>query len=296
MTILSILVPHYNDPRGFELSLRSIEAQTWTGSREIIVCDDGSKPAQLDRLEAICASTTERVRLLKNDQNRGRPFTRNVLLDAADGKYTAWLDSGDEWYPDKIQQQMSGLYRARYRDFDKIAWCTCHYDWQWAGAKKRLRKQDVEGDQIGNMFFGSLGAYLWGIMGTTASFKAVGYFDLNLPRLQDLDFFLRFLSKGGMLVLPPTPEPLVVYHKSDIGKDGTQVLNCFKYVLDKHAPLLMTRSRRFRRNRRFHIYMHAARFTNNNDDPLRTALYLGRSALYNPIAFTRHMVKNRGQL
>lgn len=296
MTTLSILLPHYNDPKGFELSLRSIEAQTWKGSREIVVCDDGSRPKELADLERICSSTRETVKLLRNEKNRGRPYTRNVLLDAADGKYTAWLDSGDEWYPEKIQQQLNGLYRARHQGFDKVVWCTTNYDWQWAGAKKRIRKQNVDGDQLGNMLTGSLGAYLWTILGTTQSFRDVGHFDLQLTRLQDLDFFIRFLSKDGMLILPPTDEPLVVYHKSDIGKNGEEISRCFNYVLDKHSAHLFTRSRRFRRNRRYHVNMHAARFTDNNDESLQTAMYLGRAALNSPVAFVRHMVRNKGRL
>ena len=58
----------------------------------------------------------------------------------------------------------------------------------------------------------------------------------------------------------------------------------------------MNRSRKFRRNRRFELYLHAARFTSNNDDPLRTALYLGTSAFHNPVAFVTRMVKNKGRL
>lgn len=296
MTTLSILLPHYNDPKGFELSLRSIEAQTWRGTREIVVCDDGSRPKELAELERICASTAETVKLLRNEENRGRPYTRNVLLDAADGKYTAWLDAGDEWYPEKLQHQFNGLYRARLQGFTKVVWCTTNYDWQWAGAKKRIREQNVAGDQIGNMLTGSLGAYLWTVLGTTQSFRDVGHFDLKLTRLQDLDFFIRFLSKDGMLILPPTAEPLVVYHKSDIGKNGEEIARCFNYVFDKHSAHLMTRSRSFRRNRRFHVNMHAARFTDNNDQPLQTAMYLGRAAVTSPVAFVRTMVRNKGRL
>lgn len=295
MTELCVLMPHFQDPEAVELSLRSIEAQTWKGDREVIIADDGSSPETLSRLEEVVDRSSERVRLLRNRSNRGRPYTRNVLLDAADAQYAAWLDAGDEWYPTKLEWQIGTLEGDR-GGIDGPVWCTCNYDWQWKGAKRRSRKQQVDGDQARNLLGGSLGAYLWTLVAETQAFTDVGYFDLRLPRLQDLDFFLRFATKGGRLVLPGTPEPLCVYHKTDVGRRGQEVLGCFKYLHRKHTAVLMQQSRKFRRKRKYDIHMHAARFTQNNGEHARTALYMGAAALHSPAAFTKKMIKDRGRL
>ncbi len=297
MPTVSILVPHYNDAAGFETSLRSIEAQTWKGEREIVVYDDGSKPEHVERLEEIISGTPERVRLIRNPVNRGRPYARNMLLDAADGKYTTWCDSGDEYYPNKLEEQFEGLYRARYLGCGEMVWCTCNSHWQWLGTrKKKVVAQQVQGSQVSSLFMGTLRAYLYTLLGLTESFRNVGHFDLELPRLQDLDFFLRFVSKGGLLVLPPEQEPLCIYHKTDVGRDGREVLRCSNHIFDKHASLLMGRSRRFRRNRRFQQYHLAARFSSNNNDSLTAARFVGASALVNPIGFVRWVIKNKARL
>jgi len=293
---LSILMPHYEDPAGAEASLESITRQRWRGTREVVIYDDGSSAVAFDELQTVCETSPEPIRILRNETNRGRPFARNSLLDAADGKYTAWLDAGDEWYPDKIGAQLDAIYRTRHKGFDHPVWVTCNYDWQWEGGKPKLRRQRVEGDQVTALFLGGLAAYLWTTMALTSAFKQVGYFDLELPRLQDLDFFLRFCEKGGRLVMPDTQDPLCVYHKSDIGRDGQQVLECFKYIYEKHAPALSRHSSGFRRNRELHMYMHAARFTRNNGDRLRTAALLGRSALAHPAGFAKRMWKTKGRL
>ncbi len=296
-TTLSILIPHYNDPTGLALSLKSIAGQTWKGDREVIVADDGSTADRVARVEEVIAASSERVRLILNPVNRGRPYTRNLLLDAADGKYTTWLDAGDEYYPTKIELQMEGLFRARLTDPDARVWCTCHSDWIWAGSNgTKLIPQQVTGDQISNLFTGNLRAYLYTLLGPTQTFKDVGYFDLELPRLQDLDFFLRFVAKGGKLILPPTSAPLCIYYKTDAGKQGDEVLRSNQHIMRKHAGLLLAHSRRFRRNRRFQQYMLAARFTNNNDDAARTAQYLAQSAFANPFGFARWLIKSKGRL
>jgi len=296
MTTLSVLVPHFNDPSGLRLSLDSVARQTWRGDLKIIICDDGSTPAAFEQLTEVVAAAAVKVEVVRNSRNRGRPYTRNVLLDAAEGRYTAWLDAGEEWYPDKISEQIAGLYRARYRKFDRPVWCTCNYDWQWEGRRPRLRRQLVKGDQSANLLTGSLGAYLWTLLAPTSAFRDVGYFDLNLPRLQDLDFFLRFTKKGGMLILPPSHEPLCVYHKSDVGRDGREIYRCFKYVHERHAELMLQHSRAFRRNRRFQACLHAARFTQNNGEAMATGAFLARALAMHPAGFAKWLWATRGRL
>lgn len=293
---LSVLIPHFRDPAGLRMSLRSIECQTWKGSLQAIVYDDGSPREVLDEVRSEIASSSVNVVLLEGGTNRGRPFARNALLKAADGKYTAWLDAGDEWYPNKLALQFDAIYRSRLLRFESPVWVTCNFDWKWEGGAPRVRKQRVDGNQLNNLLTARCGAYLWTVLGETQTFRDTGLFDDNLPRLQDLDFFLRFIEKGGMLILPSTAEPLCVYHKSDIGRDGETVLRCFQYVLDKHAPLLMQRSRLFRRNRRHDVYVHAARFALNNGRRDLVAKYLLGAALQNPVRLGKMLKRTGGKL
>ncbi|UJR86883.1 glycosyltransferase family 2 protein [Sandaracinus amylolyticus] len=292
---ISILVPHYNDPEGFLLTLKSVEAQTFRGPRELVVCDDGSTPQNLRRLHEIAEQSPERIVLLENGVNRGRPHTRNRLLDTASGTYLTWCDSGDELYPQKLALQHDALYRARLLRWDRPVWVTCHYDMHWVGGKPKHGRQTVEGDQISNLLLSSLRAYLFTLLGTTRSFRDVGYFDQKLPRLQDLDFFLRFAAKGGMFALPNTTEALCVYHKSDAGKDADLIADCYRHIFRKHSALLMTRSVRFRRNRLYDLNMLAARFASNNDDAAKTLVYMMRAAALNPVSFARKALSTKGR-
>ena len=93
------------------------------------------------------------------------------------------------------QRQFEHLSRLRFagEDIGQV-WVTCHYDWQWSGRRARLKKQEVAGDQLRELMLGErLRAYLWTLLGSAEAFKAVGRFDERLPRLQDLDYFIRFV-------------------------------------------------------------------------------------------------------
>src|SRR3546814_4055594 len=75
---------------------------------------------------------------------RGRPYTRNVLLDSIDSRYVAWLDAGDEWYPKKLSSQFDMLNLIESAHVERPIWITCNYDWAWVGRKKKKIAQKTE--------------------------------------------------------------------------------------------------------------------------------------------------------
>jgi glycosyltransferase involved in cell wall biosynthesis len=291
MPQLDVLVPHFNDPDGLAMSLNSIAAQEWTGDMRVIVCDDGSIEKSAERLPEILQRTGVDHLLLFNDRNQGRPATRNRLLEASEAPFVAWLDSGDIWKPGKLNTQFDTLWRA-YRAGDELdrIWVTCDYDWQWSGQKPRGVVQNTSNDQARKLLIGSgLRAYLWTLLGTRQSFKAVGEFDPRLTRLQDLDFFLRFVIKGGKLIAPGSDRTYCIYNKSDIGKNAKEILGCMNLVYEKHHVLLRSYGRGFTRARRYDALMHAARFAHNNGDGVGKTVLFSRAFLQSPRRFVRHV-------
>lgn len=282
MSRLDVLVPHYRDPAGLAASLASIAAQTWTGDLRVIVLDDGS-PVFRD-VEAAVAAQPMPVTLLRHGENRGRPAARNSLLDAVEADYVAWLDAGDVWYPEKLAVQFDQLSRLRFEGADiGRVWITCHYDWQWHGRKPRLIQQDTAGDQQRALMLGDkLRAYLWTLLGTASSFRAVGRFDEALPRMQDLDFFLRFVRAGGALVAPPGRQALCRYHKSDVGRDAGEISRCHARILAKYRTSYQAYGRDFLAAVRYNGETLAARYAKNNGDNAVRGYHLARAFVASP--------------
>jgi hypothetical protein len=135
-----------------------------------------------------------------------------------------------------------------------------------------------------------LRAYLWTVLGPTRSFRDVGWFDEKLPRLQDLDFFLRFLLKGGRLHLPDTAESLCVYHKSDIGRDAEQIRACHAHIFDKHRVLYTRYGPKFTRVQLYNMEIHAARFAASNGNAGRRRYHLWRAFRYRPKQLVRRLL------
>ncbi|WP_421725325.1 glycosyltransferase family A protein [Bauldia sp.] len=280
---VDVLIPHFNDPDGLELSLKTVATQAWPGRFRVVIVDDGSSSDNRSAVETLLAEQAgdDTFVLVGNAENRGRPFTRNVLLDHIDSPYVAWLDAGDEWYPDKTRLQLERLRAIESGGSGDGAWITCNYDWQWVGRRPKPRRQSTKGDQVKLLLGGSrLRAYLWTLLGSAQSFEAIGRFDEKLPRLQDLDFFLRFVESGGVLHSPATKASLCKYNKSDVGRNADEVRACYGYIYEKHRKQYQSYGRHFVRHQLYKMEMHAARFAKNNNQ-------VGKKRYYQWQAFRR---------
>ena len=284
MSRLDILLPHYKDIEGLALSLASIAEQTWTGDMRIVIVDDGSPRADFAAVEALAAEQELPVVLKHNKQNCGRPYTRNRLLSLVDSEYVAWLDAGDEWYPEKIERQFEHLSRLRFAGEDvSRVWITCNYDWQWAGRRARYKVQEIDSEQVRELMLGErLRAYLWTLLGTAESFKSVGPFDEALPRLQDLDYFIRFVRGGGILSAPVQRGGLCRYYKSDVGRDAAEIHRCNQRIFDKYRTSYQRYGPDFVSQIRYNAETLSARYAKNNGANLTRGWYLAKAFAASP--------------
>jgi glycosyltransferase involved in cell wall biosynthesis len=105
--LVSVIVPAHNAAPFLEETVRSALAQTYP-QLEILVVDDASR----DETAAIAArieASDPRVRVLRFLKNVGAARARNVGIEAATGRYIAFLDADDVWLPEKTERQVALL-------------------------------------------------------------------------------------------------------------------------------------------------------------------------------------------
>lgn len=99
--MISVIIPVYNVEDYLHVCLNSILKQSYEDF-EIICVDDASTDSSLEILEYFTKKDS-RIKVLKNDSNKGPGFSRNRGLDVAEGKYISFLD-GDDWFsPDAFE-------------------------------------------------------------------------------------------------------------------------------------------------------------------------------------------------
>lgn len=102
---VSVIMPAFNDERFIALAIDSVLEQTYQ-DLELLICDDGSNDNTVKIIKEKMVSD-KRIFLYKNKYNKGAPGSRNTCLENSSGRYIAFLDSDDFWYPFKLEDQIS---------------------------------------------------------------------------------------------------------------------------------------------------------------------------------------------
>lgn len=108
--MVSIIIPTYNREEYIERAVLSILRQTYD-RYEIIIVDDGSTDHTQEVIERI-AEKEKCIRYIKLEQNQGVAHARNVGMREAAYDYIAFLDSDDEWLPEKLEHQMCKMMES----------------------------------------------------------------------------------------------------------------------------------------------------------------------------------------
>lgn len=120
--LVSIITPSYNAEKYLSKTIDSVLQQTFQ-DWEMIIVDDQS-PDNANRLiEQYCARD-DRIKLIKLKKNSGAAVARNAAIEAAEGRYIAFLDSDDQWLPSKLRAQIhfmqEGSIALSYTAYEKL--------------------------------------------------------------------------------------------------------------------------------------------------------------------------------
>lgn len=102
--LVSVITAAHNSAASIETCVRSVRAQTCRALEHIVV-DDGSSDASGELL-AHLAREIPNLTVIRQP-NRGAGLARNAGIEAARGRYIAFLDSDDVWLERKLENQVS---------------------------------------------------------------------------------------------------------------------------------------------------------------------------------------------
>jgi glycosyltransferase involved in cell wall biosynthesis len=123
---VSVVIPTYNRAGLVQRAINSVLAGMSDGD-ELLVVDDGSTDDTLARLSSFGTS----IRVIAQS-NRGQAAARNVGLLAAKHDLVAFLDSDDEWTPDKLD-----LQRALFATDPDLAFACSDFGQVWPDGQRQ---------------------------------------------------------------------------------------------------------------------------------------------------------------
>jgi glycosyltransferase involved in cell wall biosynthesis len=213
MPKVSVIIPTYNREALISRALDSVLAQTFT-DYEIIVVDDGSK----DRTQDVLKAYEGKIKYLYQN-NGGISAARNTGIKEASGQYIAFLDSDDYWAPEKLAEQVTIL--------DKYSKVGIVYG--------RMPIINEKGENLGTKPNGVSGKnyqellQVWGDLPTSSvmtrkeCFNRLGFFDEDLPPMEDIDMWLRIARHYDLYEIEGKPLAYYWRHSEQITQDPIKV-------------------------------------------------------------------------
>ena len=113
MPQISIVVPIYNAEKYIEQTVDMVMKQTFT-DWELILVEDCSKDNSAEVLRSLESELQDaRIRVIYKEKNEGAAKARNTGIDAATGKYLAFLDADDIWMENKLSDELAFLQKKQ---------------------------------------------------------------------------------------------------------------------------------------------------------------------------------------
>ena len=102
--LVSIIVPVYKAEQFLKDTIKTVEKQTYT-DWELIFINDCSPDNSVELIKNEIKRNSK-IKLIELEQNSGAAIARNTGMNAAEGKYIAFLDADDLWDKEKLEKQV----------------------------------------------------------------------------------------------------------------------------------------------------------------------------------------------
>ena len=277
--LVSVIIPAYNRASFVMRAIDSVLCQTYKPV-EIVVVDDGSQDGTGNLVTSLCQAHGN-IRYVRHDTNRGAQAARNTGILAVRGDFIAFLDSDDEWFPDKLLRQISlftpgderlGVVYAGYRETSP--------DGEHRDHLPKLR---------GDIYMATLKRWVCD-MNTIVVKKAVfdksGLLNENIRAYQEWDMCIHLARHGTFDYID---DPLAIYHHHDsptISKDLWLSALGYLDVVEAHQEEILKYCGYYALSRHYlaigHHFMLANRVAIGRDYFLKAF----RHAPYNILALT----------
>jgi len=225
---VSVVIPCYRAAGFVAEAVSSVLAQGEEGI-EIIVVDDGSPEGEtpVDALRPFGGAVT-----LLAGPHGGAAVARNRGIDAARGRYLAFLDADDLWKPGFLRRQIALLER----EGADLVYCDAELFGTRAGRGRTVMHSHPSRGRVtaAAVLSGECVVVMSTVLVRADRVRAVGGFDADLPLCEDVDLWVRLLLSGCRVVYHRQALSLRRMHDANISRDGDGMLRGTLEVIARH--------------------------------------------------------------
>jgi len=247
---VSVIIPTFNREKLIIRSINSLLNQT-NQDYEIIIADDASTD---NTAEVIKSLKNDKIRYFRLEKNSGQCVTRNKAIKIAKGEYIGFLDSDDEWLPEKIEKQLAVFETSIDPDLGAV-YCGFIEKDEIKNQTSIINRDNLKGNIYGSLLRGFCPSTPTMFLVKKKALEKVNGFDENLPTFVDYDLWLRIAKEG--FTFDYVNEPLIVKYEhagAQIAKDPSKRKKGLELFLEKWGHEILKNAgkkgyNRFRRNK-----------------------------------------------
>lgn len=204
---VSVIIPMYNAQYSILRAIQSVFFQDYDGKIEIIIINDGSTDNSLCIVNSITNIPANCFLLIFSQINKGVASARNLGISKASFDWICFLDSDDEWLPNKLSAQIAILNKNPSIDFLGCNLLHQEYHFFWRKSKSLVKVKWWE--LLLKMHPQTSTAII-----RKSILLEVGMYDETMTHAEDGDLWIRICLKSNFYF---STDSLVIY---DSGKRG----------------------------------------------------------------------------
>lgn len=223
---VAVVIPVYNCSAFIDEALESIESQTRTPDR-VVVVDDGSTDGSGGKVRSFAEGSRLPIEVI-TQENHGIAAARNVAVARCTEEFIAFLDGDDAFYPSFLERAAGTL--CRHRDL-----VVCFLDRDVVDEEGNFMRRDLDHPDfrafpvarradgtsvLEESPFIRLAAgnvIPIGLMVRRSAFEAVGGFDMAQRAVEDKPFLMRLAKLGRFGFID---EPLGIWRRHRANTSG----------------------------------------------------------------------------
>lgn len=184
--LISVIIPTYNRQWAVGRAIASVLAQTFQDF-ELLIVDDGSEDETFSQV--LQPLKDPRVKIHRTE-NRGVSAARNFAVEKSQGQWLAFLDSDDEWKPEKLAEQWQAIKENPH-------WRWVHTEEIWIRNGQRVNPMTKHAKRGGDIFVDALKLCCVSpsaVMIEKSLLQEAGSFREDFPVCEDYDLWLKLAS------------------------------------------------------------------------------------------------------
>ena len=224
---VSVVIPSRNRLAYLPRAISSVLNQSFV-VQEIIIIDNDSS----DETISYVKKKFKKVKVIKENKI-GVSHARNLGIKNSSYEWIAFLDSDDEWMPDKINKQFSFLKKVNF----KLQLVHTNEIWIKNGLLKNQKKKHLKkGGYIFENCLDICRISPSSVLINKLLFKKFGLFDTKFKICEDYELWLRLSSKIEIGYLN---EPLIKKYGGHLGQLSTKYWGVDRYRVKALEKLLI---------------------------------------------------------